>query len=110
MPEIEVAVNGRTYRIACEDGEEEHLLQLVEHIDTHARNLAKQLPQQVGEAKLMLMAGLLVGDELSEALDRVEELEQAHKRSDANTGPAAQAILDSAARRLEELAGRIRSA
>lgn len=111
MPEIDVEVNGRSYRIACKDGEEEHLLQLAEHLDVHARALAKAVNPR-SDAQLLLLAGLMVGDELSEALDRVEELELAsrERRPDPGTGAAAQAVLDSAARRIEDLAGRIRSA
>jgi len=112
VAEIEVKVNGRSYRLACEDGEEDHLLQLVEHIDNHAKNLAKSAPR-ASDAQLMLMAGLMVGDELSDALDRVEEFEvgaRAQARAEQSTGTAAQAVLESAAKRIEELAGRIRSA
>ncbi len=110
MPEIEVQVNGRAYRLACEDGEEEHLLQLVEHINTHAKALAKS-GTRVGDAQLLLMAGLMVGDELSEALDRIEEMESSTRQAKSESaGIAAQALIDGAARRIEELAGRIRSA
>lgn len=107
MAEIDVLVNGRTYRLACEDGEEDHLLALVDHIDTHARALAKST--RVADTQLMLMAGLMVADDLSQALDRIEEMERAPKPDPANS-PAVQAVLDSAARKIEELAGRIRSA
>lgn len=113
MPEIDVQVNGRSYRLACAAGEETHLLKLIEHLDTHVRALAKGLDhQQVGEAKLMLMAGLMVGDELSEALDRIEDMENATKEPhpDPGNGLAAQAVIEGATRRIEELAGRLRSA
>ena len=115
MAEIDVTVNGHNYRIACEDGEEEHLLQLAEHIDRHALGLAKSLGK-VGEARLMLMAGLLVGDELSEALDRVEELQrelaetQEARARDNGPESATSRALDTAARRIEALAGRLKSA
>jgi cell division protein ZapA len=110
MPEIEVLVNGRSYRLACEDGEEDRLVQLAEHIDTHAKALSKVAPR-ASDAQLLLMAGLMVGDELTDALDRVEELEtNARQAKSEGAGVAAQALLDGAARRIEELAGRIRSA
>jgi cell division protein ZapA len=111
MAEIDVVVNGRTYRIACKDGQEERLMELSEHLDRHARELAKSVGQ-VGETRLMLMAGLLVGDELSEALDRVDELKEelADARAGEDRAGALGQALDSAARRIEELAGRIKTA
>ena len=115
MAEIDVTVNGHSYRIACEDGEEAHLMQLAEHIDRHAQGLAKSLGQ-VGEARLMLMAGLLVGDELSESLDRIEELQreiteiQEARARDSGPESATSRALETAARRIEALAGRLKSA
>ena len=115
MAEIDVTVNGRDYRIACEDGEEDHLMQIAEHIDRHARDLAGTLGQ-VGEARLMLMAGLLVGDELSDSLDRVDELErtaqeaQADRERDAGAVGSAADAMEAAARRIEDIAARIKSA
>ncbi|MDA1133036.1 MAG: cell division protein ZapA [Proteobacteria bacterium] len=111
MAEIDVVVNGRSYRIACEDGEEDRLMMLSEHLNRHATELAKTVGQ-VGETRLMLMAGLLVADELGEALDRTEEL-----ADELAVAAAAQdqvgrqgETMSRAARRIEELAGRIKSA
>ena len=115
MAEIDITVNGRNYRIACEDGEEEHLMQLAEHLDRHAKDLAGVVGQ-VGESQLMLMAGLLVGDELSDALDRVDELErtatevQADRERNTDTVGAATQAMESAAQRIEDIAARIKSA
>ena len=111
MAEIDVVVNGRTYRIACEDGEEERLMELSEHLNRHATELAKTVGQ-VGEARLMLMAGLLVGDELGEALDRVDELKEEIANAHAGKEPAGSMAetIDRTAQRIEELAGRIKTA
>ena len=115
MAEIDVVVIGRAYRIACEDGEEAHLVKLSEHLDRHARGLTEELGQ-VGEARLMLMAGLLVGDELSESVDRGDELQgqltkarAEHERAQEESGPAARSLEDAAAR-IEALAGRLETA
>jgi cell division protein ZapA len=107
MPEIEIAVNGRNYRLVCEPGEETHLEQLAEYV----RDRAEKVPRGPGvtEAQALLMAGIMVADDLSGALDRVEELEESANRRGAEAG-AAHGLLENAARRIEELAGRIRSA
>ena len=115
MAEVDVAVNGRSYRVACKDGEEAHLVQLSEHLDGHARELATNLGK-VGEARLMLMAGLMVGDDLSTALDRVEELERQAavlraERDRARTEAAAAVrAVGTAADRIEALAADIATA
>ena len=56
MPEIEVSVNGRSYRLVCEPGEETHLEQLAEYV----RDRAEKVPRGPGvtEAQAMLMAGI----------------------------------------------------
>ena len=106
-----MTVNGCVYRIACKDGEEGHLLHLSEHLNRHATELAKTLGN-VGEARLMLMAGLLVGDELSAALDQLDDLSK-QLATAKTTETAAQTLEDNvtnAARRIEELAGRVKTA
>jgi cell division protein ZapA len=64
---------------------------------------------QAGEARLMLMAGLLVGDELSDALDRVEELEKESSAAKSAEGASSDAIA-AATRRVEGIAARVKSA
>ena len=54
MAEIDVTVNGHKYRVACEDGEEDHLMSIANHLDAHATRLANELGQ-VGETRMMLM-------------------------------------------------------
>ena len=109
MAEIDVTVNDRVYRIACGDGEEEHLMAMADHLDLHAKSLASSFDTKVGEARLMLMAALTVGDELSVALDRVDELEREAGKNQVAAGASAEAM-DSAARRIESIAARVKSA
>ena len=45
MAQVEVTVNGRAYQIACDDGEEEHLLSLVDYIDRKVSDLAAAVGQ-----------------------------------------------------------------
>jgi cell division protein ZapA len=72
MPLVNVLLNGRAYTVACDQGEEDHVRELGEFLDKRVRELAKTVGQ-AGDARLLLMAGLVVADELNEALARLEE-------------------------------------
>jgi cell division protein ZapA len=108
MAEIDVTVNGHKYRVTCKDGEEDHLMSIANHLNAHATRLANELGQ-VGETRMMLIAGLLVGDELSDALDRVEELEKESSAAQSASGASSEAI-GTATKRIEGIAARIKSA
>ena len=74
MAEVVVEIAGRRYRMACDDGEEAHLRNLAHQIDIEAQRLEKTLTQPPSEARLMLMAGLMVADKLKEAETAIERL------------------------------------
>ena len=65
MPELSVTINGRNYTISCEDGQEEHTTRLAEYIKVRVEELVES-NGQIGDARLLLMASLLVSDELSD--------------------------------------------
>lgn len=71
MAQVSIVVNGRTYQLACEDGQEEHLEALAGQVDRHVRGLVRQVGQ-VGEARLLLMAALLIADEAHELRQGIE--------------------------------------
>ncbi|MCW5700676.1 MAG: cell division protein ZapA [Rhodospirillales bacterium] len=73
MGQVAVTVNGRSYEIACDDGQEEHLVHLARDIDNRVRGLARSVGK-VDETRLLLMASLLVADELSEAYAQIDAL------------------------------------
>ena len=66
MPELSVTINGRNYAIACEAGQEEHTSRLAEYIKVRVEELVES-NGQIGDARVLLMASLLVSDELSDA-------------------------------------------
>ncbi len=68
MGEVNITINGRLFKLGCDDGEEEHLLVLAEHLGKHVDNLRNSIGQ-AGDEQLYLMAGLMVCDELWEARD-----------------------------------------
>ena len=72
MAQVEIRINGRDYRIACEDGQESHLSNLAKYLDGKVTELVEEVGQ-IGDTSLMVMAGLLITDELSDTRDKLEE-------------------------------------
>lgn len=66
MAQITITINSREYAIACEDGQESHILQLSRMLDEKAKLLGDGA-NQISESMLLAMVGLLLADELSEA-------------------------------------------
>jgi len=96
MPMVPVTVNGRTYDLACDPGQEDELRRLAGDLAARVERLAAQVGQ-VGDARLILMAGLLVAD----------ELEAARKGNGGATEQVAPAEIDALADALGDLATRI---
>lgn len=75
MAHVIVEVNGRPYTMQCPDGEEEHLRELARLLDSEVQRI-RQSVGTVGDIRLLVMSGLMVADRLSEAIARIEALEQ----------------------------------
>ena len=75
MPEVNVEINGRKYRMACEDGQEAHLLGLAERFNRHVDAFKGDFGE-IGDTRLTVMAGIAVMDELAEAERRIAALKQ----------------------------------
>jgi len=107
MPQVKVQVNGRSYPVQCEDGEQDHLRQLGTYLDAVVKNLLKRGradQRQIGDTHLLVLAALTVADELSDAYDKIE------KGGGAGAGgddPKVVEALDGMAERLDRIAGRL---
>jgi len=75
MAQVNVTINGHQYRMACLDGQEDHLLGLVRGFSERIEGLRAQFGE-VGDMRLTIMAAITVADELSEAAGKVRRLEQ----------------------------------
>jgi len=75
MAQVNVTINGHQYRMACLDGQEDHLLQLAHGLNARIEGLRGQFGE-VGDMRLTIMAAITVADELSEATSRIRRLEQ----------------------------------
>lgn len=74
MPEVNVEINARKYRMACEEGQQGHLIALAERFNAQVEGL-KGAVGEIGDNRLTVMAGIAVVDELAEAERRIAELE-----------------------------------
>ena len=75
MAHVIVQVNGRPYTMQCPAGEEEHLRDLAELLDSEVQRV-KTTVGNVGDIRMLVMAGLMVADRLSEAIARIQALEE----------------------------------
>jgi cell division protein ZapA len=74
MNHINVTINGRQYRMACEEGQEVRLLKLAESLEARIADLRGKFGE-IGDARLTVMAALTVCDELLDAGNRIRNLE-----------------------------------
>jgi cell division protein ZapA len=75
MAHVNATIAGRQFRLACEDGQENHLLALSKDMDERIAQLRAKFGE-IGDTRLTVMASLMVADELSETLRRVRRLEE----------------------------------
>jgi cell division protein ZapA len=119
MPLVNVMVNGRAYTIACDDGEEEHLKTLAEEVDSKVKELLSSVGQ-VGDQRLILMAALLLADELHAATGRLdaakEDLAAAQSAHAEVSGQMEKSeslaadVLENAVKRIEDIAAKLKAA
>jgi cell division protein ZapA len=74
MPQVMVTIAGKTYRMACAEGEESHLEGLAAFYDGKIQEMRSSFGE-IGDMRLHVMAALTLADELAEATKRIEELE-----------------------------------
>jgi cell division protein ZapA len=75
MAQVTATINGRQYRLACEDGQEDHLEKLAHNLDRRVVELRGKFGE-IGDTRLTVMAALTLADELSEAARRMRRLEE----------------------------------
>lgn len=116
MAQVNVTINGRQFRMACEDGQESHLMGLAKELEDRIQGLRGQFGE-IGDSRLTVMAALMVADEFSEATKKLRRLEEelaalqdarvtAADRAQA-TQAAIAAAFTSAAERIEGIAKKL---
>ncbi len=108
MTAVTIKVNGRDYRIACDDGQEEHLRFLADEVDDRVRSLIFGMDNNPGEGLSLLLCALTMADELIELKKENEKLRRQGATSGDRIDEARILEMEAAmAATLEEIAGRI---
>lgn len=75
MPHVNITINGRQYRMACEDGEEDRLRGLAQDLERRIAEMRSNFGE-IGDTRLIVMAAITISDELSEAKRKLQHAEQ----------------------------------
>jgi cell division protein ZapA len=112
MSQVTVTINGRQFRMACEDGQETHLSRLAQDLDQRIEKLRVKFGE-IGDVRLTVMAALTVADELAETggklrkieeeIDALQEARAASAERAIATQAAVAAALNAAAERIERV-------
>ena len=100
MGQVSVPVNGRSFTISCDDGQEPRIRRLAQYVDAKVGEFVASVGQ-IGEARLLLLAALVIADELSDANDA---LERDRKRAETVTNGR-----DETAKKVEAIAARLQT-
>ncbi len=109
MANVAVTVNGRTYDLTCNDGQEPHLRALAGEIGSRVEDLVKTIGQ-AGEARLLLMVGLRLADELADANAEIERQQQEQGRAPAVDEEGFATSLERLAKQIHDIAARVEAA
>jgi cell division protein ZapA len=118
MAQVTVNINGKAYRMACDDGQEAHLAGLAERLNASIDQLRDRFGE-IGDQRLTVMAAITFADQFSEVTERLKRLEakvadleaarmaaaKDHAAADTKTADAITAV----AARIEGMAARISS-
>jgi cell division protein ZapA len=112
MGQVNATICGRQVRLACEDGQEDHLLALAKDVDTRIIDLRRKFGE-IGDTRLTVMAALMLADEMAEMDGKLKRLqgeitalEQARAVSAERAREASEAVVgafNSAAERIESI-------
>ena len=116
MGQVNVTINGRTYRMACDDGQEDHLTGLGQQLSETIEELRGQFGE-IGDQRLTVMAAITMADQHSETEKRLRQVEgeiagleearaalvERQERTEAEIAESIEALAD----RLEAVASRL---
>ncbi|MGL5115587.1 MAG: cell division protein ZapA [Beijerinckiaceae bacterium] len=74
MAQVTVLVDGKSYRLACDDGQEAHLVGLANAVDGKLKTLKGQVGE-IGDLRLMVMTSIMMADEAEEIRTKLAAIE-----------------------------------
>ena len=106
MGKVHIVINNRGYDVACDDGQEAEVTELAQDLARRVDKLTQSVGQ-IGDARLLLMAALLISDELASTK---KELDRLHREGDPVEEERLADFLERLAGRVEAIAVRIEAA
>lgn len=116
MAQVTLTLNGRNYTVACGEGEEQHLLDLAKYYDAQIQTLVGEMGQ-VGDTRLLMLGGLMIADQLSDMVKKVEDVKAELGRLKGERSSLEQRanfaesriteILETATRRIDDIVQRL---
>ena len=109
MGQVVVKVNGREFPLSCADGQESRIRRLAQYVDAKIGEFTKTVGQ-VGDARLILLAALVIADELSDANEALLQERNRLRAAGGSSGEGVEAAasgIRSMAERIESIAARI---
>jgi cell division protein ZapA len=85
---VTITINGRSFPIHCNVGEEDRIKELAFYVDEKAKELTKNFSGKINDLHLMVMVSLLIADELRDTLNENENLEQKLQEKQAHIQPS----------------------
>ncbi len=104
MGQVSITIRGRQYQIACDDGQEANVARLGKYLDQQAEQVQKSAKNTFSDALLLVMVGLLVADELSDASAEAHAQAQIQAAARAKADQEIAAAITALAERVEEVA------
>lgn len=102
MPSVNVSINGQSYPIACDEGQEAHVTRLADYVDKRIKELVAAVGH-VGDNRLLVMTAIILTDEITEIYDELNALKG---KKPVGAGPTTD---DAVAEALNGVAARIES-
>src|SRR5208283_618254 len=106
MAQVSLTVNGCSFAITCDDGQETRIRRLGQYVDAKVAEFVGTLGQ-VGEARLLLLAALVIADELADANEALQQQARAQPADAGAAEDVAASGVHGIAQRIESIAARL---
>jgi len=106
MGQLNVTINGRPFAVTCDDGQEARTRRLGQYVDAKVAEFVGSFGQ-VGEARLLLLAALVIADELADASEALRLERSGAQAPEPAAADAAASGINGIAQRVEAIAARL---